>query len=284
MNVDIFQEFIKPTEVKNSMLEVTWSANGCHIEKKTNINHIGNVKVPIESRIRTFDAPEHQTDSSKFNLENFVSNMLQSKVNAACFEIKEHISKVTDRSSTISRMTLYFKTDKKDRIFLLFCGLLKIHNYDNKEGNIVFNRHIDKVNRTIGFIVEKDNSTNNILKNYHLDQDPNSPMKRERYRSFIAKAKKGFCPFCIKKIIGESVEITRKTLINMFSLCQKYIEKMDQIEKEKISENISEIPLPLKYFDPYLSVQNYNKLKENYVWLYGPINLCQECFDHLYQL
>jgi len=49
-------------------------------------------------------------------------------------------------------MTLYFKVDKKDKVYLLFWGLLKLKNDSSQLGNILFARHVDNVTRTIDFI------------------------------------------------------------------------------------------------------------------------------------
>lgn len=60
--------------------------------------------------------------------------MLANEIEKICLNIVKHIADVSGGNVQISRMTLYFKNDVDNRLWLLFCSRLRVRDNVSKGG------------------------------------------------------------------------------------------------------------------------------------------------------
>nr|CCC92572.1 unnamed protein product [Trypanosoma congolense IL3000] len=117
----ILQRFIYPKGHHNSVIKVVWSPRIAMIQRRKN-------KYPIKDRKRaekdpfaitvTYEGPEYLSE------EGNVSLHVAFEVKSVCSEIIKHFFHTEHKY--ITRMVLYFKSDVKDRLWLLWCGSLRV--------------------------------------------------------------------------------------------------------------------------------------------------------------
>lgn len=115
------QKFIAPKNDKNSTIKVTWTPQFSILENKTNINKINDQKVNLYERIVTHEGPEHLSQQDSINSPTLANDILKT-----CNFIADHVKKVSkggDRKK-VKRMTLYFKIDCMERLFLMYASEL----------------------------------------------------------------------------------------------------------------------------------------------------------------
>lgn len=117
----ILQRFVPPKGYHNSVIKVVWSPRVAMIQRRTN-------KFPIIDRKRaendpfaitvTYEGPEYLSE------EGSVSAHVAFEVTGICSDIVTHFFHTEHKH--ITRMVLYFKSDAKNRLWLLWCGSLRV--------------------------------------------------------------------------------------------------------------------------------------------------------------
>ncbi|AAZ13559.1 hypothetical protein, conserved [Trypanosoma brucei brucei TREU927] len=120
-NNGILQRFVFPKGYHNNVIKVVWSPRIAIIQRRKN-------KYPIKDRKRaeidpfaitvTYEGPEYLSE------ESGVSAHVAFEVKNICAEIIKHFFHTEHKY--ITRMVLYFKGDGKDRLWLLWCGSLRV--------------------------------------------------------------------------------------------------------------------------------------------------------------
>ena len=126
----IIQQFIEPKNNQCTMIKVLWTPQFCLLTKKTNIHTLNNLKVPLTQRISTFEGPEHYSTT-----ESVSSPIIISEIESLCDRMISHIGVVTGGNIQISKMVVYFKVDKHNQLWLLYCTELKFRDKSNSLGN-----------------------------------------------------------------------------------------------------------------------------------------------------
>lgn len=117
----ILQKFVQPKGYHNSAIKVVWSPRVCIVQRRTN-------KYPIFDRKRaegdpfssvvTYEGPNFLSE------EGTVSGNIAEEAKRLCGHIVQHFYYTEHKF--ITRMVLYFKADKKDRLWFLWCGSLRV--------------------------------------------------------------------------------------------------------------------------------------------------------------
>ncbi|XQJ29235.1 hypothetical protein NXY56_005272 [Leishmania guyanensis] len=117
----ILQRFILPKGYHNSVIKVVWSPRVCMVQRRTNKYRIFDRKRaecdPFSITV-TYDGPTFLSD------EGSVSGNIALDVKQLCGNIVQHFYYTEHKF--ITRMVLYFKTDQRDRLWLLWCGSLRV--------------------------------------------------------------------------------------------------------------------------------------------------------------
>ncbi|CBZ29063.1 conserved hypothetical protein [Leishmania mexicana MHOM/GT/2001/U1103] len=117
----ILQKFILPKGYQNSVIKVVWSPRVCMVQRRTNKYRIFDRKRaecdPFSITV-TYDGPTFLSD------EGSVSGNIAMEVKQLCGNIVQHFYYTEHKY--ITRMVLYFKGDQRDRLWLLWCGSLRV--------------------------------------------------------------------------------------------------------------------------------------------------------------
>uniref|UniRef100_UPI003AFB82E4 distal DC4 n=1 Tax=Leishmania tarentolae TaxID=5689 RepID=UPI003AFB82E4 len=117
----ILQKFIFPKGYQNSVIRVVWSPRICMVQRRTNKYRIFDRKRaecdPFSITV-TYDGPTFLSD------EGSVSGNIAIELKELCGNIVQHFYYTEHKY--ITRMVLYFKGDKHDRLWLLWCGSLRV--------------------------------------------------------------------------------------------------------------------------------------------------------------
>jgi len=114
----------------------------------TNINNIKNTKIPYIDRAVTFDGPENKSRLSNIqinNIENFVSNLLYTRIVESCRKICACINSSRKQKLFVKRLSLLFKVDQDYKLALILCTNLKAEDLREKKSYRAFTRHVDTV-------------------------------------------------------------------------------------------------------------------------------------------
>ena len=131
MNV-ILQKFVYPKEDKNckniinlGIIRAEWTPQVSMFTKKTNLKKLNgkNKYLDILEKVTTFDGKEQNVVS-----ESLTSPLISTDIEKICVNIVKHIQTISAGNTQVSGLTLFFKIDKLNRIWLLFCSQIKIRN------------------------------------------------------------------------------------------------------------------------------------------------------------
>ncbi|KAG5497484.1 hypothetical protein JKF63_03747 [Porcisia hertigi] len=121
----ILQKFILPKGFQNSVIKAVWSPRVCMVQRRTNKYQIFDRKRadydPFSITV-TYDGPTFLSE------EGSVSGNIALDVKHLCGNIVQHFYYTEHKY--ITRMVLYFKMDQRDRLWLLWCGSLRVSDRD----------------------------------------------------------------------------------------------------------------------------------------------------------
>lgn len=117
----ILQKFVMPKGYFNSLIKCVWSPRVCMVRRRTN-------KYPILDKKRAANDPFSTTVTYEGPLflseESGISGNIAIEAKKLCGHIVQHFYYTEHKF--ITRMVLYFKNDKNDRIWFLWCGSLRV--------------------------------------------------------------------------------------------------------------------------------------------------------------
>jgi hypothetical protein len=95
------------------------------MENKTNINKVSDSKIDLYERVVTHEGPEHLTMQDSINSPTLANDILKT-----CNFIAEHVKGVSKEGEKkkVKRMTLFFKIDCMERLFLLYASEFLLYN------------------------------------------------------------------------------------------------------------------------------------------------------------
>ncbi|CAD2214061.1 hypothetical protein ADEAN_000150500 [Angomonas deanei] len=121
----ILQKFIPPKGYNNSVIKAVWSPRICIVQRRTN-------KYAVDDRKRTesdpFSVAVTYEGPSHLSSECSVSGNVAMEVKRLCGVIVQHFYYTEHKF--ITRMVLYFKADKNNKLWLLWCGSLRVADRD----------------------------------------------------------------------------------------------------------------------------------------------------------
>jgi hypothetical protein len=127
-NNGILQRFVDGKGGHNSMFRAIWSPNVFHVERRTNVNGMGDRKVNMHQRVVTFEGNEHFSESL-----TVTDTLLGAQMQRICECIVDHCGyhlHLQGESSRINRMVIHFKVDDNNRVWLLWCSSIRLSSQD----------------------------------------------------------------------------------------------------------------------------------------------------------
>ena len=279
----ILQKFVEPRHGRNFMIKVSWTPQFCLLYKKTNFHDIGNKKVNINTRVSTFEGPEHLCES-----ESVASSILSEELQKACLRMVNHIEVVSGNNIQLTKLVLYFKIDSQNCLWLLFCTGLKFRERS-------------------AFLYSKVPLKTTHSKNYR----PESPILRMRDPRQKKKEKKQAtkriyyiegemqdldpltCIQCENRDSSEFFSIPMKKLITYWENYPDEVAKFRSEEQELIVDLKNELDPDLKTgvvkkderipdivykLYPFLTFDQYQTLKKQKKLLEYEAKICLDCY------
>ena len=124
-NNGILQRWVDSKSEANTVLRVTWTPRHCEVVRRRSRRPLekGFVKklAQLYRRVATFDGPE-----SLSMVEPMSGEFPRSAVVKATEAIVNHLQRAGRTPASVARIQVYFKMDKLDRVWLMWCGSLRL--------------------------------------------------------------------------------------------------------------------------------------------------------------
>ena len=91
------------------------------LERRENVNRLGDQSLTGYDRAVTYEGPEHLSRTAPIR-----SKTLIAQFNHLCTNISDHVGAITQGKSMINRMVVTFKIDNEDKIWLLWCSSIRL--------------------------------------------------------------------------------------------------------------------------------------------------------------
>ncbi|CAM9487807.1 unnamed protein product, partial [Discosporangium mesarthrocarpum] len=117
----ILQHFIEPKGTRNALVRAVWSPKMCLLERKVNRRQLHDRRYGLYERTVTYDGPDIY--SMTFPLRGAV---MPTQVQRCCESLVHHVGEVSFQKLRISRMSLNFKIDSRDRVWLLWSNSIRL--------------------------------------------------------------------------------------------------------------------------------------------------------------
>jgi len=227
---------------------VSWSPHLCLIEIKQNTRTIESNSDSLYDKFVTLEGPDKYVDTLPPSSKYLISDLEKS-----CFNIAKHVQEVSCGNSIVRSLTLYFKLDKEEKLWLLFCSNVGLSKKKQiKEIN-------SRLNFTPTFLFK--------LNIYPIEEDLADLARRMK----VAKGKQLFdnnkpkiCFHCF----SQEVKLLKIEFRALFALSKRNPDE----------------PIVKKIYEHFCGKDNEERIKilqQDSNLANSKINLCIDCFDLL---
>lgn len=122
MQGGVLQRFVDPYGDHNTVIQAIWSPNLCVFNKRMNHRFLYDLGYDPYERAVTFDGAEVYSHSVPIR-----GHEISMEMRKYCENVVKRISHVTFERLMISRMVAYFKPDKNNRLYFLYCSSLRLN-------------------------------------------------------------------------------------------------------------------------------------------------------------
>ncbi|KAL4431687.1 hypothetical protein ABPG74_017316 [Tetrahymena malaccensis] len=274
----ILQKFIDPYGDSQAVIQAIWSPQLCVFSKRVNYRHLYDKRYDPYERLPTFDGAEMYSRTVPLR-----GKVISQEMRKFCENIVQRIAHVSFQKIMIQRMVVYFKPDKNNNLYFLYCSSMRLHGEKIDPDILEENQY--KIKNT-PLILDTNYQRPEEIK---LIQTTNT-MRPISLENNIK------CFYCQQKIQKKDlVAVTYEFIINNFeeNPNAKYSKVSStavlEVQKEQnfilnteeshyVKDKTSEIPELLTKLYPKLTVENYRKLRQNKKFLSQKIRLCQYCY------
>ena len=117
----ILQRFLVPKGRNNSVIQAVWSPRVCIVQRKTNVKQLHGraegSKDPYSCAV-TYEGPSHYSE------DGTCAAKTTANIKHICCNIVEHFYNTEHKH--ITRMVLYFKVDRSNDVWMLWCGSIRV--------------------------------------------------------------------------------------------------------------------------------------------------------------
>ncbi|CAN0454044.1 unnamed protein product, partial [Scytosiphon promiscuus] len=103
------------------MVRAIWSPKMCLLERRVNSRQLHDRRYGIYERAVTYDGPDIYSNATPLR-----GSVLPTQVQRCCECIVAHVSEVLFKKTRICRMSLNFKIDSRDRVWLLWSNSIRL--------------------------------------------------------------------------------------------------------------------------------------------------------------
>ncbi|CAM9845998.1 unnamed protein product [Ectocarpus sp. 13 AM-2016] len=103
------------------MVRAIWSPKMCLLERRVNCRQLHDRRYGIYERAVTYDGPDIFSTACPLR-----GSVLPSQVQGCCESVVAHVSEVLFRKTRVCRISLNFKIDSRDRVWLLWSNSIRL--------------------------------------------------------------------------------------------------------------------------------------------------------------
>ncbi|CAG9311958.1 unnamed protein product [Blepharisma stoltei] len=255
----ILQKWIHPKNAQNSLIKVIWSPQFCLLEKRTNIHKLDDPKMEFYDKLVTYEGLEHNS-----KIDSLSAPWLVEEVQRICLGIVDHIKAVTGGNVTVARMTLFFKQDADDLLWLQFCSSLKVFDLTRS------NKENEKMPQELILMISSLATEKKVKSSCKF-----SEMRKNRE----------LCVGCNHLVRSEYMHNISLRLVLKFSEIGN--EPPDQVNdetalvlNESSEDKCNLVPNVLRRLNPLLTNTKYEEMKKDPSWGAQEIKVCEDCYLH----
>lgn len=260
-NTGILQRWVEPKSNQSSLIKVQWSQQFCLIERRTNKYKLDDLKVDFYEKLITYEGMEHNSV-----IEPVTAPWIIAEIQKICVHIAAHVTAVTGGNVTVTRMVLFFKQDKQDKLWLMYCSALKVMDLSVSE----FDQPVEF--QELEVTVPK----HIVLKKLPLDT-----------KGFEVRKNRTLCVGC-NYLTRDSMmyEIPLNTVVEFFEKGKTLPNQgVSARDSSRDSENKSDqVPKVLIRLNKSVTNNKYEEMKKDPTWDHLQIKVCQDCFLHFTQV
>lgn len=254
----ILQRFVEPKGGCNNMVRALWSPKVCLLERRVNRLKLSDTRYDMYERAVTFEGSDCHSDVTPVR-----GPALVTKVHEIADSIVQHVAAVSSDRMKISRLALNFKTDDKDRLWLLFASSVRLRDERSTHAPL-------EVNTTLKV---PDHVRRASTTSYHC------PVNLQRTCR---------CPTCDEKVQAECLfDVSYKVIIE----CAEQekgsqrplpvppwpVESLAALAADS-QRSDCEVPEALKKLHPRLTQAEYDRYRHDVMFLYKSAKVCETCY------
>lgn len=263
----ILQRFLEPKGDYNNMLRAMWSPKVCILERRINRLRASDTRYDIYERAVTFEGPDFHSEMTPVR-----GPALASKVHEIAESIVQHVAAVTGDRIQVSRLTLNFKVDSKDRMWLLFASSVRLHDE--------FSRSLQDGKTTTLALPQKGLCNTPLEVNTALGVPDHvrraGTVQRSRPARLQLTCK---CPTCLeKKEEGTLCEISYKILIDYVEHQRGTGKPLPGLPAETTVDSARVVPEVLQRIHPRLTPDDYMRHRFDVAFLHQTAEVCEACY------
>lgn len=273
----ILQKFVHPKGDNNNMIRVLWSPKICLVDRKVNKRNVNDSRFNMYERAVTFEGADFHSDVHPVRGSSLIQNL-----QGIAESLVNHVGVVTAGRIVISRLALNFKTDKKDRVWLLFASSIRLQD------------ELSRFDKAIRENFKKQGLCNSPLDMNVLKVPDNVRQAQPTSSRRPARLTKSFeCPTCAGSVDVDSIfNVSYRVLISYEERRMGIgtdpataTVKSPASEGAEPSEESNEdapvaidVPGVFRRIHPRLTIDEYIKYRQDVAFLYKEAVVCEDCY------
>ena len=253
----ILQQWIEPKSGQNSLIKVQWSQQFCLIERRINKFKIDDNKVDFYDKLVTYEGMQYNSC-----LEPVTAPWIIAEIQKICLGIASHVTVVTGGNVTVTRMVLFFKQDKYDKLWLMYCSALKVMDISVPQFEIAMKWQELEV-------VVPDNI---VLKKLPLEA-----------KGFEVKKNRALCVGCNFLTKTKNMyDISLSSLVKAFIKGKNLPQQGESVRGDitEIEEKYDLVPRIVRRMNKKITNQKYKEMQNDPTWDTLQVKVCEDCFLH----
>lgn len=259
----VLQRFVEPKGESNTMLRALWSPKVCLLERRINCLRLSETRYDMYERAVTFEGPDFHSVVAPVR-----GSGMMARVQEVAEAIVEHVAAVTNERIHVSRLTLCFKVDRKERLHLLFASSVRLQEELRTTHAI-----------GVGTVTKQP---------LEVGVDLGLPAHVRRVASLaigrpVALQMRDKCPCCEATVAeGSLYDVAYKVLVESAEAEAAKARPAAAVDLDMrgVDDGVfaSELPEALRRLHPRLSLEEYASLRHDVVFLSKTKSICEVCF------
>eukprot|EP00429_Kryptoperidinium_foliaceum_P016447 CAMPEP_0176043216 /NCGR_PEP_ID=MMETSP0120_2-20121206/21445_1 /TAXON_ID=160619 /ORGANISM="Kryptoperidinium foliaceum, Strain CCMP 1326" /LENGTH=489 /DNA_ID=CAMNT_0017376623 /DNA_START=84 /DNA_END=1550 /DNA_ORIENTATION=+ len=265
------QKFIHPKGDHNNMMRALWSPKVCVLERRVNRRKVMDQRLGVNERAVTFEGMDFHSETLPVHGSSLVVS-----VHSIAESMAEHVAAVTGEGIVISRLALNFKTDAKDRLWLLFASSVRLQDEFQRSG---------RLDRATKEALSRRGLSNSPLEIDAVPVVPAHALERGRAADACALRR---CPTCAARSPpGGAFEISYRVLLEYEEFRAKAAPRRGAAAGDSAMEldlgaatggGEPAVPQVIRRLHPRLTAEEFERHRHDAAFLHKVATVCEDCY------